>query len=159
MIIKKLAVPLINEKLLQQVEHCYLATAAISEEGFDFIRSRIPTKSKMDIVTGLNGATSREVLHRIWRHYQGRITVNFYTKNTFHANVYLFDLPFRKTVGFVGSGTLTLEGIKDHEEIFYKVTHEKEIENLKSWFTGYYEFAEPLTEKMIQEYESGANRL
>lgn len=159
MIIKKLAVPLINEKLLQQVEHCCIATAAISEEGFDFIRSRIPTQTKMDIVTGLNGATSREVLHRIWRHYQGRITVNFYTKNSFHANVYLFDLPFRKTVGFVGSGTLTLEGIKDHEEIFYKVTHEKEIENLKSWFTGYYEFGEPLTEKMIQEYESGANGL
>jgi hypothetical protein len=43
--------------------------------------------------------------------------------------------------------------IKDHEEIFYKVTNEKEIENLKSWFTGYYEFAGPLTETMIQEYE------
>jgi hypothetical protein len=52
MIIKKLAVPLINEKLLQQVEHCYIATAAISEEGFDFIRSRIPTKSKMILSQG-----------------------------------------------------------------------------------------------------------
>lgn len=154
MIIKKLAVPLINEKLLQQVGHCYIATAAISEEGFDFIRSRIPTQSKMDIVTGLNGANSREVLHRIWRNYQGRITLNLYTKNIFHANVYMFDLPFRKTVAFIGSGTFTLEGIKDQEELFYKITNEKEIETLKSWFAGYHEFAEPLTEKMIQEYES-----
>ena len=53
MIIKKLAVPLINEKLLQQVEHASIATAAISEAGFDFIRSRMLTKCKMDIVIGL----------------------------------------------------------------------------------------------------------
>ncbi len=53
MLIKKLAAPLINEKLLQQAEHCYIASASISEVGFDFIRSRIPPKCKMDLVTGL----------------------------------------------------------------------------------------------------------
>lgn len=153
MIIKKLAVPFINDKLLQQVEHCYIATAAISEAGFDFIRSRIPTKSKMEIVTGLDVPTSPEVLKRIWRNYQGRIALNIYTKNFFHANVYIFDLPFRKSVAFVGSGQFTLEGIKDSEELFYKVTDVKEIEALKSWFIGYYEFGNPLSEELIQEYE------
>jgi hypothetical protein len=153
MIIKKLAVPFINDKLLQQVEHCYIATAAISETGFDFIRSRIPTKSKMEIVTGLDVPTSPEVLKRIWRNYQGRITLNIYTKNFFHANVYIFDLPFRKSVAFIGSGHFTLAGIKDSEELFYKITDAKEIENLKSWFIGYYEFSNPLSEELIQEYE------
>jgi hypothetical protein len=153
MIIKKLAVPFINDKLLQQVEHCYIATAAISEAGFDFIRSRIPTKTKMEIVTGLDVPTDPEVLRKIWRHYQGRITLNIYTRNSFHANVYIFDLPFRKSVAFVGSGHLTLEGLKDSEELFYKITDAKEIETLKSWFIGYYEFAEPLNETLIQEYE------
>ncbi len=153
MLIKKLAVPFINDKLLQQVEHCYIATAAISEAGFDFIRSRIPPKSKMEIVTGLDVPTSPEVLRRIWRNYQGRITLNIYTKNFFHANVYIFDLPFRKAVAFVGSGHFTLDGIKDGEELYYKITDAKEIENLKSWFIGYYEFAEPLSEELIQEYE------
>ena len=153
MIIKKLAVPFINEKLLQQVEHCYIATAAISEAGFDFIRTRIPTKTKMEIVTGLEMPTSPAVLQRIWRNYQGRITLNIYTRNDFHANVYIFDLPYRKSVAFVGSGHFTLEGIKDSEELFYKITDAKEIENLKSWFIGYYEFAQPLTEALIAEYE------
>jgi len=152
MIIKKLAVPLINDKLLQQAEHCYIATAAISEAGFDFIRSRIPTKTKMEIVTGLDVPTSPEVLRKIWRHYQGRITLNIYTRNVFHANVYIFDLPYRKSVAFVGSGHFTLEGIKDGEELFYKITDPKEIENLKSWFTGYFEFGEQLTETLIEEY-------
>lgn len=153
MIIKKLAVPFINEKLLQQVEHCYIATAAISEAGFDFIRSRIPTKTKMEIITGLEMPTSPGVLQRIWRNYQGRITLNIYTRNDLHANVYIFDLPYRKSVAFVGSGTFTLEGIKDSEELFYKINDAKEIENLKSWFIGYYEFAQPLTEALIAEYE------
>lgn len=153
MIIKKLAVPFINEKLLQQVEHCYIATAAISESGFDFIRTRIPTKTKMEIITGLEMPTSPAVLQRIWRNYQGRIMLNIYTRNDFHANVYIFDLPYRKSVAFVGSGHFTLEGIKDSEELFYKISDAKEIENLKSWFIGYYEFAQPLTEALIAEYE------
>ena len=153
MIIKKLAVPFINEKLLQQVEHCYIATAAISEAGFDFIRTRIPTKTKMEILTGLEMPSSPAVLQRIWRNYQGRITLNIYTRNDFHANVYIFDLPYRKSVAFIGSGQFTIEGIKDSEELFYKITDAKEIENLKSWFIGYYEFAQPLTEALIAEYE------
>jgi len=153
MIVKKLAVPLINEKILQQAEHVYIATAAISDAGFDFIRTRIPTKTKMDIVTGLDGLTSPGVLKRIWKHYQDRITVRIYTRNIFHANLYIFEQPFRKSVGFTGSGAVTLEGLKDHEEIFNKVTDAKEIEALLSWYTSFYEFSEPLTEEMILEYE------
>jgi hypothetical protein len=153
MIIKKLAVPLVNEKLLQQAEHCTIATAGLSEEGFDFIRSRIPTKTKMDIVTGLDHPTSPEVLRRIWLNYGGRIALHIYAKNVFHANLYLFDLPFRKAVAFIGSGSCTLEGLKDGEELFFKITDAKEIENLRSWFTGYFEFGEPLHENHIAEYE------
>ncbi len=153
MLIKKLAVPFINDKLLQQVEHCYIATAAISHSGFEFLRSRIPFKSKIEMVTGLDVPTSPEVLRRIWRNYHERISLHIYTRNVFHANVYIFDLPFRKAVAFVGSGHLTLEGLKDGEELFYKITDAKEIENLKSWFTGYYEFAEPLSEVLIEEYD------
>ena len=158
MIIKKLAAPLINDKLLQQAEHCYIATANMSEEGFDFIRSRIPTKTKMDIVTGTTSNTSPELLERIWKHYQGRINLCFYSRNVLHANVYVFDLPYRKSVAFVGSGSCTLEGLKDHEEIFYKITDPKEIESVMSWFTSYFEFSEPLTEKFIEEYEVLTNK-
>lgn len=153
MIIKKLAVPLINDKILQQVEHCYIATTAISEAGFEFIRSRLPLKCKIDIVTGLDGLTSPTVLRRIWRHYQDRMTMRIYTKNFFHANTYIFDLPFRKSVAFLGSGELTLGGLKDDEELFYKITDAKEIEALMSWYTGYFEFSETLSENIVQAYE------
>ena len=153
MIVKKLAVPLINEKILNQTEYCYIATAAISDAGFDFIRSRIPPKCKMEIITGLDVSTSPGVLKRIWKHYQERISLKIYTKNFFHANVYIFDLPFRKSVAFMGSGHFTLDGIKDGEEIFERIIDPKEIEALKSWFVGYYEFAEQLSEEIINEYD------
>jgi hypothetical protein len=150
MIIKKLAVPLINDKVLLQAEHCCIATTAISEPAFEFVRARLPLKCKIEIVTGLDGPTSPDVLRRIWRHYHDRMWLRVYTKNIFHANVYIFDLPYRKAVAFVGSGDLTSGGIKDSEEIFYKITDPKEIEALKSWFTGYYEFSEPLTESIVR---------
>jgi hypothetical protein len=153
MLIKKLAVPLINEKILQQAEHCYIATAAVTEAGFDMVKSRLQPKCKIEMVTGLDELTAPAVLRRVWRHYQDKISFHIYTRNTFHANVYIFDLPFRKSVAFVGSGQFSLEGLKDHEEVFYKITDAKEIEALKSWFVGYFEFAEPISENLIQKYE------
>jgi hypothetical protein len=153
MITKKIAVPLINEKILQQAEHCYFATAAITDEGFEFIRTRISTKCKIDIVTSLDEPSSPAVLNKILRHYQGRINLNIYTRNSLHANLYVFDLPFRKSVAFVGSGTLSLEGLKDHEELFWKITDAKEVESLMSWYTTYFQFSVPLNENIVREYE------
>ena len=153
MITKKLAGPLINEKILSQAQHCYIATSAITDAGFDFIRSRIPTNCKMSIVTSLDGTTSPYALQRILRHYQGRITLNIFTRNVLHANLYVFDLPYRKSIAFVGSGSLSLEGLKDQEELFWKITDAKEIESLLSWYTSYFEFGVPLTESLLKEYE------
>jgi hypothetical protein len=153
MIVKKLAVPFINDKLLSQTEHCYIATASVSEAAFDFIRTRIPVKSKIEIVTGLNEPSTPSVLRKIWQNYHDRISLKIYIRNYFHANLYILDLPFRKSVAFIGSGHVTLGGLKGNEELFYKITDQKEIENLKSWFIGYYEFAEEISERMINEYE------
>lgn len=153
MIIRKLAVPLINEKILQQAEHCYIATSAVSDAGFDFLRSRIPSRCKIDLVTGLDMPVSPAVLRRILNNYAERISVRVYNRNAFNANVYLIDLPFRKSVAFLGSGSLTMDGLKDAEELFWKVGNPKEIESLLSWFTGFYEFGTPLTMQLIDAYE------
>jgi hypothetical protein len=153
MITKKVAVPLINEKILQQAVHCYVATAGISDNGFEFLRSRIAPKCKVDIVTGLDEPTSPVVLQKILKNYQGRINLNIYTRNVLHANLYIFDLPFKKSVAFVGSGSLTLDGLKDNEELFWKITDPKEIESLLSWYTTYFQFSVPLSETIATEYE------
>jgi hypothetical protein len=153
MIVKKLAVPLVNEKILQQAEHCYIATAGISDEGFEFIRSRLSPRCKIDIVTGLDELTSPGVLKKILKNYQGRINLNIYTRNILHANVFVFDLPFRKSVAFIGSGSLSLEGLKDSEEIFWKVTEPKEVESIMSWYTTYFQFSVPLSEDIARDYE------
>jgi hypothetical protein len=153
MITRKLAVPLINEKILQQAEHCYMVTSAVSETGFDFVRSRIPPKCKIDLVMGLDRPVSPNVLRRILNNYSDRISVRIFTRNTLNANMYMFELPFRKSVAYIGSGGLTMDGLKDHEELFWKVTNPKEIESLLSWFTSFYEFGTPLSAQVVNSYE------
>jgi HKD family nuclease len=157
MLIKKLAVPLINNKILQETVHCTIATATITEGAFDLVMNKLPRTCKVEIVTGLHPATSPELLTRILKHFPDRVTLHVHMRRVFHANAYIFDLPYRKAVAFVGSGSLTLGGIKDHEEIFFRITDAKDIEELRSWFTGYFEFAEPLSEKVIESFQPQAN--
>jgi hypothetical protein len=154
MLVKKLAVPLINEKILLQAEHCTIATTSISDKGFDLVVGRLSSKCKVELLTCLDGDASPAVLNRIYKHFTDRIALKIYHRNIFHANLYIFDLPFRKSVAFVGSGSMTLEGLKDHEEIFWKVTDPKEIESLRSWFVGYYEYAVPISETILNEYQT-----
>ncbi len=153
MIIKKLLVPFINDKILLNAERCYIASAAISEPAFDFLLSKLPPKCKIDIITGLDQPTDPNVLLKALRQYPNRINFKIHTKNLFHPNVYIFDLPFRKMVAFIGSGNFTMGGFKDQEELSYKIETEKSVEEIKTWFRSHFEYAEDLSEKILTEYE------
>jgi HKD family nuclease len=153
MLIKKLLAPLINDKILQRTEHCYIATAAISESGLDMLMSKLSIKCKVDIVTGLDLPTSPGALRKAIDNYRERITLRLHTQNFFHPNVYAFDMEFRKRVAFVGSGNLTMGGTLKHEELFYRLDAEKQVEEIKSWFTWYFENGRTLNEKIVEEYE------
>ena len=153
MIIKKLLVPFINDKILLNAEHCYIASAAISEAGFDFLMGKLPPKCKIDIVTGLDFSTDPGVLHKALRQYPNRINFKIYAKNTLHSNAFIFDLPYRKMVAFIGSGNFSMDGFKNNEELSYKIDTEKGVEEVKTWFRSYFDYAEDLTENMITEYE------
>lgn len=153
MIIKRLLVPFINDKILIQAEYCCIASAAISESGFDMVISKLSKKCKVEIVTGLDLPTDPKVLWRILRDYSGQVALRIYTRNFFHPNVYAFDLPYRKRIAFIGSANLTLDGIQKNEELSYRINTEKEVEEIKSWFTRYFDESLDLTERIIKEYE------
>ena len=153
MIVKKLLARFINDKVLQNAEHCYIATAAISEDGFDLLMSRLPKSCHVDIVTGLDLPTDPTALWKILKQYSDRVTLRIYTRNFFHPGVYVFDMPFRKRLAFIGSSNFTSNGFKDNEELSYQLDTEKTVEEIKSWFTTYFEDSQDLTEKMIQQYE------
>jgi len=153
MIIKKLLAPFVNNKILKEAEHCYIASAAISEPAFDLLMSNLPRHCNVDIVTGLDLPTHPNVLWKVLKKYPGRVTLRIFTRNFFHSNLYIFDLPFRKRVAFVGSGSLTLGGLKDYEELSYKIDVERNVEDLKAWFRSYFDFGHDLSEAIIKEYE------
>lgn len=154
MIVKKLLAPLINDKILQRTEHCYIAAAAISESGLDMLMSKVSIRCKVDIVTGLDLPTSPGVLRKAIDNYRERVTLRIYTRNFFHPNTYAFDLEYRKRVAFIGSGNLTMGGFLKNEELFFRIDTEKQVEEIKSWFTWYFENSLYLTEEIIREYES-----
>lgn len=153
MLIKKLLVPFINEKILQNAEHCSIAAAAISEPAFDFLMSKLPPKCKVDIVTGLDRPTHPNVLSKVLRQYPNRIRFKIYSQNFFHPNVYLFDLPYRKMVAFVGSADFTMGGFRDNETLSYKIDTEKGVEEVKTWFRSYFDYAEELTDTLVAHYQ------
>lgn len=153
MIVKKLLAPFLNSKILQQAEYCYIASAAISEPGFDMLMSKLSNTCKVDIVTGLDLPTNPKVLRKILADYKDQVTLRVYTRNFFHPKVYAFDLPYRKRIAFIGSGNFTMGGFQKNEELSYQIDTEKEVEEIKSWFNKYFEESLELTEKIIQEYE------
>src|SRR6478609_8244000 len=153
MIVKKLHARFINDKILVNAEQCYIATAAITTEGLEFVVSRLTKKCKVYIVTSLELPTDPAALWKMLKEYYGKVSVSIVTHNTFHANAYLFDMPYRKRLGFIGSGNFTLDGLQHQEELSYQISTEKEVEEAKVWFSNYFENGEPLTEKIITAYE------
>lgn len=154
MIVKKLLAPFLNKGgILSVAEHCYIATASISEPGFEMLMSKLSKKCKVDIVTGLDLPTDPKVLRKILTDYKDRVTLKVYTRNFFHPKVYAFDLPYRKQIAFIGSGNFTMGGFQKNEELSYQINTEKEVEEVKSWFNNYFEESIDLTEQIIQEYE------
>jgi HKD family nuclease len=154
MLTKKLLAPLINDKILHRAEHCYIATACISEAALDTLMSKVSMKTKVDIVTGFDLPTHPNVFRKAIDNYRQRVTLRIHTKSFFHANAYAFDLEFRKRVAFIGSGNFTMGGMLKHDELFFRIDVDKQVEEIKSWHAWYFENAMDLNEKIIAEYES-----
>ena len=153
MLVKKLLARFINDKVLQQAEHCYITTDTISVAALQLFMSKVGSKCKVHIVTGLNLPTSPEVLTRILTNYRDRIKLRIYTQGTIHAKIFAFDLPYRKRLAFIGSGNFTLEGLSENDELAWQISAEKEVEDLKSWFVRYFEYSVDLAPEIVTAYE------
>lgn len=153
MLVKKLLARFINDKILQQAEHCYITTGMISEAALQLFMSKVGPKCKVHIVTGLDQPTSPEVLRRVLTNYRDRIKLRIYTKNAIHARVFAFDLPYRKRLAFIGSPDFTIQGLAENEELSWQISTEKEVEAVKGWFNLYFEYAVELTPDIVTAYE------
>lgn len=153
MLVKKLLARFINDKVLQNAEHCYITTDVISVAALDLFMGKVGIKCKVDIVTSLDPRTSPDVLRKILTNYPERIKLRIYTQNTIQAKVFAFDLPYRKRLAFIGSSNFTIEGLAENEELSWQISTEKEVEELKTWFTRYFEYSVALTPEIVAAYE------
>lgn len=156
MLIRKLTVPLLgSNKIVQKTSKAYIATAAISEEGFNYIfgQNRLPQSAGCKIITGLHLPTPPSLLRRILNDFSKVINLRIYSENFFHPKVYLFELNDGAKIGFVGSGNFSHGGFSGHEELFIQIDNEDEFNNLKEWFESYYLKSEPISQTFINKYE------
>jgi hypothetical protein len=154
MIVKKLLAPFLNRGgILTTAENCYIASASISEPAFDLLIGKTSKKCKIYIITGLDLPTDPVVLRKVLKEYSDRVTLKVYSKNFFHPKVYAFDLPFRKRIAFIGSADFTMDGLQKNEELFWQVDNERDVEELKVWFERFFEDADELTDRLVDEYE------
>jgi HKD family nuclease len=156
MIIRKLTVPLLgSNKIIQKTAKAFIATAAISNEGFDYIfgPNRLPENAHCKIVTGLHLPSPPSILRRILNDFSKSIELRIYNENFFHPKVYLFELKDGKKIGFVGSGNFSHGGFSGHEELFVQIDSSDEFDTLKEWFDSYFSRSEPISEPFIQKYD------
>lgn len=152
MIIKKLTVPFVNENILRNTTTCWLASATISEAGFNFINDRLPKTCRRELLTGLHLPTSPKLLRRILAEDKDKIELKIFSKNFFHPKVYIFETT-TGSYGFVGSGNFTMGGFANNEELAYMMQDAGKVEELKTWFAEYFVKATPLSEDIITAYE------
>lgn len=156
MIVRKLTVPLLGaSKIIQNTSKAYIATAAISEEGFNYIfgPNRLPKEAKCEIVTGLHLPSPPSLLRRVLNEFPKTIDLRIYHENFFHPKVYLFELKDGQKVGFVGSGNFSHGGFSGHEELFIQIDSPAEFDALKEWFDSYFLKSEPISEPFVQKYD------
>jgi hypothetical protein len=152
MIVKKLTVPFVNEHILKNSTKCWLASATISEAGFNFVNDRLPKACERKLLTGLHLPTPPKLLRQILEQDKALIEMKIFSENFFHPKVYIFDTQ-TESYGFIGSGNFTIGGFSKNEELAYMIQDAKQVQDLKDWFEGYFTKSKPLSKEIIEAYE------
>lgn len=63
-----------------------------------------------------------------------KITISIYTKELFHAKVYLIEKDEGKHIAFTGSSNISISGFTTNTEVNIRLTDEKQVEKLDKWF-------------------------
>ncbi len=63
-----------------------------------------------------------------------KIEINIYTKELFHAKVYLVEKETGEKIAFAGSSNISLSGFSTNTEVNIRLTDEKQVDKLDKWF-------------------------
>lgn len=137
---------------LEQAAAIWIATAMISDGGWEFMQNNIPKEAEQNFLIGIDLATSPNVFESIL----GNLDINariYQSENTFHPKVYIIKKSNSELVAFIGSSNATKGGLENNVEMNFIVTDQEECEKLIRWFKNMFQKGYLITDKFVSDYK------
>lgn len=131
----------------------WIATAMISNNGWDFIQTNISKNTEQHFLIGIDLATDPIVFDSLLDNLNINARV-YQTNFTFHPKVYIFQKQDNSYVAYIGSSNTTNWGLEKNVEMNFQVNDQDECKKLLNWFINLYKEGYLITEDFVNDYKS-----
>lgn len=138
---------------LIEAKSFWIATAIISNNGWNFIQKNISKNTEQNFLIGIDLATDPKVFEALLDnlHINARV---YQTHFTFHPKVYIFQKSDNTYVAYIGSSNTTNWGLEKNVEMNFQLNDQDECKKLLKWFNYLYKKGYLITEDFVNEYKS-----
>jgi hypothetical protein len=131
----------------------WVATAMISNNGWNFIQKHISKNTEQHFLIGIDLATEPKVFEVLLDNLN--INARIYQTNyTFHPKVYLIQKTDNSFTAFIGSSNTTNWGLEKNVEMNFQVNNQDECMKLLNWFNKLYIDGYIISEDFVSDYKS-----
>jgi HKD family nuclease len=138
---------------LVEAKSFWIATAMISNNGWNFIQKNIPKNTAQHFLIGIDLATDPKVFEALLDNLNISARV-YQTHFTFHPKVYIFQKVDNTYIAYIGSSNMTNWGLEKNIEMNFQVNDQNECRKLLKWFNDLYSKGYLITEDFVNEYKS-----
>jgi len=131
----------------------WIATAMISNNGWNFIQKNISKNIAQHFLIGIDLATDPIVFDTLLDNLNINARV-YQTNFTFHPKVYIFQKDDNSYVAYIGSSNTTNWGLEKNVEMSFQVNDQGECRKLLKWFNDLYNNGYIITKDFVDDYKS-----
>jgi len=131
----------------------WIATAMISNNGWNFIQKNISKNIAQHFLIGIDLATDPIVFDTLLDNLNINARV-YQTNFTFHPKVYIFQKVDNSYVAYIGSSNTTNWGLEKNVEMSFQVNDQGECRKLLKWFNDLYNNGYIITKDFVDDYKS-----
>ena len=142
----------IQEELID-AKSIWIATAMISNNGWNFIQKNISKDAEQHFLIGIDLATDPKVFDALLANLNINAII-YQTKFTFHPKVYLIQKIDNSFTAFVGSSNTTNWGLEKNVEMNFQINDQVECKKLLNWFNALYINGYIITQGFANDYKS-----
>lgn len=140
--------------VLEEASAIYIATALITEAGYNFIESNVYENCNKNYLVGIDLAINPKILQKLLdQSNKGNTNARICKPQyTFHPKVYLIEKTDGTFISFIGSANTTEGGLSNNVEISVRIDSQEQCCEILNWFKNIYKSSFDITESFIEEY-------